>query len=252
MSTPGQHWRSRFDAVGRAWPSSMAEGRSDLRRRDYRQTAPRTIPSRDYATISLRGTVQRRRLCHAFHMWFASTRVSWRRSVIGMIGCSAADRGLCALKGGVCTVLTELKAKQVTPFARDEAASFESIFPGRARARRTHRRSEKARRSSSFRLGRDIHTRQPLPTHDETAGRTSLENPYGERRYGHLHAREATTLHPQNLCGNPSHTFSMRLDRFPCMSFVRALAELSTTRSVAATHRFIILDRRHARAGQVQ
>ncbi len=32
-------------------------------------------------------------------------------------------------------MLTELQAKHVTPFARDEAATFESIFPGRARAR---------------------------------------------------------------------------------------------------------------------
>jgi hypothetical protein len=85
---------------------------------------PWTIPSRGYATISLRGTVQSRRLCLAFHSWFASTRVSRRRSVIGMIGCSGADRGLCALKGGVCTVLLELQAKLVTPFARDDAATL--------------------------------------------------------------------------------------------------------------------------------
>jgi hypothetical protein len=32
VPTPGQHWRSRFDAVGRACPSSIAEGRRDLRR----------------------------------------------------------------------------------------------------------------------------------------------------------------------------------------------------------------------------
>ena len=100
---------------------------------------PRTIPSRRYATLSLRETVERRRRCLAFYSWCANTRVSWRRSVIGMMGCSAADRGLCALKRGVCTVLTELQAKHVTPFAHDGAATFRSNFPGRARIDRAKR-----------------------------------------------------------------------------------------------------------------
>jgi hypothetical protein len=178
---------------------------------------PWTIPSRDYATISLRGTVQRCRLCLAFHSWFANTRVSRRRSVIGMIGCSAADRGLYAHKGGGCTVLLELQAKHVTPFAVTRLPSYWKAISWACTCSRTHRQSEKARRSSSFRLGMDIHTRQPLPTHDETAGQTSLGDPY--------------CVTPAKPLRQSVGTFPMRLDRFPCMSFVCALAELSTTRS---------------------
>ena len=37
------------------------------------------------------GSVQRRRLCLPFQMWFANTRASQCRSEIGTIGCSAAD-----------------------------------------------------------------------------------------------------------------------------------------------------------------
>jgi hypothetical protein len=177
---------------------------------------PKTIPSRGYATISLRGTVQSRRLCLAFHSWFASTRVSRRRSV-----------GLCALKEACapCSPSSRQSTSRRLLVTRLPHSGLKAFFWA-STCSRTNQQSEKARRSSSMRLGMDIYTRQPLPTHDKIAGQTSLGDPYGKKRYGHLHAREATTLHPQTpLRQSVSVRFQCgSTDSRACPSYARLLS----------------------------
>ncbi len=96
------------------------------------------------------GTVQRCRLCLAFHSWFVNTRVSRRRSVIGMIGCSAEDMALCALKGGA-----EVKVRN------DEGIPDEQrLEDGRALSDHT------VQEVSNLCLGAGIHIFAKTPTGD--------------------------------------------------------------------------------------
>ncbi len=125
-------------------------------------------------------------------------------------------------------MLTELQAKHVTPFARDEAATLEGIFLGQLVLA-----NESTERKDTTVI---IHAIGNGYLHEATTADASRDcwadvawRPVRQKTIRTPSCEGSDHVTPANpVAAIRLSTVSMRLDRFPCMPFVRALAELST------------------------